>query len=270
MRQGAFYNAAMNSQAIYVENLTKVYKGDVKAVDDISFTVDEGEFFGFLGPNGAGKTTTIRMLATLLEPTAGSVKIAGHELGKENDNIRRSIGFAMQGVTLDLTASAWENLILVGVLYGLSKAEAKKRGGDLLELLNLEKAADKWVNTYSGGMKRRLDLAVVLMHHPKLIFLDEPTEGLDPAARRVIWKYLQDLNKEGTTVFLTTHFMQEADELCERISIIDNGKILVTNSPENMKKEANGSLDDAFIHYTGHGIRDDSLDTRGGDPYLSR
>jgi ABC-2 type transport system ATP-binding protein len=259
----------MNQHAIVVENLTKVYGGKVKAVDEISFTVDEGEFYGFLGPNGAGKTTTMRMLATLLNPTSGGATVSGKTLGQENDEIRRSIGFAMQGVTLDATASAWENLTLIGALYGLSKKQSREQGSKLLELLNLTKVADSWVNTYSGGMKRRLDLAAVLMHKPKLLFLDEPTEGLDPAARRVIWEYLIQLNKEGTTVFLTTHFMQEADELCERISIIDNGKIIVTKSPDELKSGANGSLDDAFIHYTGHGIRDEGVDSTGADPYLS-
>ena len=258
----------MSSQAIVVKNLTKIYRKNVKAVDDISFSVNEGEFFGFLGPNGSSKTTTMRILATLLEPTSGEVTIAGHLLGKENNAIRRSIGFAMQGVTLDLTASAWENLMLIGVLYGQSSSEARRRAGELLELVNLERVAHEWVNTFSGGMKRRLDLAAVLMHHPKLIFLDEPTEGLDPAARRVIWQYLRDLNAQGTTVFLTTHYMQEADELCERLSIIDNGVIVTTNSPQNLKSEVNGSLDDAFIEYTGHGIREENVDRSGADPYL--
>ncbi len=258
----------MSKQAIEVTNLSKIYGNATKAVDKISFSVGEGEFFGFLGPNGAGKTTTMRVLATLLRPTSGSAKVAGFEIGREDDAIRKAIGFAMQGVTLDSTSSAWENLLLIGALYGLSKRDARKRGTELLQLLNLEKVADSWVNTYSGGMKRRLDLAAVLMHHPKLLFLDEPTEGLDPAARRVIWKYLQDLNKSGTTVFLTTHFMQEADELCERISIIDQGKIIVTRSPQELKREVNGSLDDAFIHYTGHGIRDESIDAKGADPYI--
>lgn len=259
----------MNHHAIEVENLIKIFRNQVKAVDDISFTVNKGEFFGFLGPNGAGKTTTMRMLATLLTPTSGTAKVSGHWLGKEDDAIRHSIGFAMQGVTLDATASAWENLTLIGALYGLSTKESRERGGQLLELLNLTKVADSWVSQYSGGMKRRLDLAAVLMHRPKLLFLDEPTEGLDPAARRVIWEYLIQLNREGTTIFLTTHFMQEADELCERISIIDYGKIVVTKSPAELKKEASGSLDDAFIKYTGHGIRDEEVDSAGADPYLS-
>ncbi|MBI1730166.1 ATP-binding cassette domain-containing protein [Candidatus Acetothermia bacterium] len=258
----------MSGFAIRVEKLSKVYKNSTRAVDDISFTVRDGEFYGFLGPNGAGKTTTMRILATLLRPTSGAVQVAGFQLGKEDDAIRRSIGFAMQGVTLDSTASAWENLILIGALYGLSKKEAIACGTKLLNLLNLEKVADSWISQYSGGMKRRLDLAAVLMHHPKLLFLDEPTEGLDPAARRVIWNYLKEMKNDGTTIFLTTHYMEEADELCERISIIDHGKIIVTQPPEELKRAVKGTLEDAFIHYTGHGIRDESIDSKGADPYI--
>lgn len=258
----------MGVQAIEVKNLTKVYSNDFKAVDDISFAVNEGEFFGFLGPNGAGKSTTMRVLSTLLKPTAGEITIAGFKLGPQDDEIRGSIGFAMQGVTLDDMASAWENLLLIGNLYGMTKQETQSRAGELLNILNLEKVADSWVKNYSGGMKRRLDLAAVLMHHPHILFLDEPTEGLDPAARRVIWDYLRDLNKQGTTMFLTTHFMQEADELCERLSIIDNGKIIITDTPANLKKEADGSLDDVFIHFTGHGIRDEDVSNKGVDPYV--
>lgn len=266
--QAVVYNDGMGVQAIEVQNLTKVYKNDFKAVDDISFHVREGEFFGFLGPNGAGKSTTMRMLSTLLKPTSGEVTIAGFKLGPQDDQIRRSIGFAMQGVTLDDMASAWENLLLIGNLYGMSKQETQSRAGELLNILNLEKVADSWVKNYSGGMKRRLDLAAVLMHRPHILFLDEPTEGLDPAARRVIWQYLRDLNEQGTTIFLTTHFMHEADELCERLSIIDNGKIIVTKSPKDLKAEAGGTLDDVFIHYTGHGIRDEDVGNKGVDPYI--
>jgi len=258
----------MSTNAIEVTGLTKIYNNHFKAVDNVSFAVREGEFYGFLGPNGAGKSTTMRVLATLLTPTAGTITIAGYALGKQDDQIRRAIGFAMQGVTLDDMASAWENLMLIGTLYGLPKAEAKQRGSELLQLLNLEKVADSWVKNYSGGMKRRLDLAAVLMHHPRILFLDEPTEGLDPAARRVIWDYLRQLNARGTTMFLTTHFMQEADELCGRISIIDHGKIIVTDSPASLKAKVGGSLDDAFIHYTGHGIRDEDINLKAADPYV--
>ncbi len=258
----------MDTSAIEVTGLTKIYGKSTRAVDDISFAVRRGEFFGFLGPNGAGKTTTMRVLATLLAPTRGEVVIHGFQLGKQDDAIRRSIGFAMQGVTLDSLANGWENLMLIGALYGLSKAEARQRATELLQLMNLEKAASTWVKNYSGGMRRRLDLAAVLMHSPPILFLDEPTEGLDPAARRVLWQYLQDLNANGTTVFLTTHFMQEADALCERISIIDGGKIIVTDSPARLKEKVGGSMDDVFVHYTGHSIRDEGVNTKAPDPYV--
>lgn len=259
------------NQAIEVQNLTKVYDNDFKAVDDISFSVSKGEFFGFLGPNGAGKSTTMRILATLLTPTQGQVHIAGFTLGRQDDQIRRAIGFAMQGVALDEMASAWENLYLIGSLYGLSRGEIRTRAGELLNLLNLEKVADSWVKNYSGGMKRRLDLAAVLMHRPKILFLDEPTEGLDPAARRVIWDYLKNLNQQGVTIFLTTHFMQEADELCQRISIIDQGKVITTGSPAALKAEiGGGTLDDVFIHHTGHGIREEDVNPKATDPYMRR
>lgn len=259
----------MPQPIIQVAGLTKAYGKTVVAVDDISFDVAEGEFFGFLGPNGAGKSTTMRVLATLLAPTRGEVTIAGFQLGKQDDAIRRAIGFAMQGVTLDELASAWENLRLIGSLYGMSKSQIQARADELLALLNLTKVADKWVKTYSGGMKRRLDLAIVLMHRPKLLFLDEPTEGLDPAARRVIWDYLRDLNAQGITVFLTTHFMQEAEALCQRISIIDHGRIVVTGSAQALKDKAGAAtMDDAFIHHTGHGIRDEDVNPKAADPYL--
>ena len=254
---------------ISVKNLKKIYHNKVKAVSDISFSVEKGEFFGFLGPNGAGKTTTMRILSTLLPSTSGEVLVNGFKLGKQDDQIRCSIGFALQGITLDLTASALENLLLIGVLYEMTIKEAKARAKELLKLLDLEKVADSWVKNYSGGMKKRLDLAVALMHNPSVLFLDEPTEGLDPAAKRKVWNYLKDLNEKGTTIFLTTHYMQEADFLCERISIIDQGKIIVTDSPENLKKKVGGDLDDVFIHYAGHNIGEESLNLKAPDPYVA-
>jgi len=257
-----------DNQIINVKNLTKIYPSKTEAVSDISFSVKKGEFFGFLGPNGAGKTTTMRILATLLFPTSGEVSVNGFELGKRDDQIRCSIGFALQGITLDLTASAWENLILIGVLYEMTRVEAKKRAEELLTLFGLDKVADSWVKNYSGGMRKRLDLAIALMHEPAILFLDEPTEGLDPVARRKVWNYLKELNQNGTTIFLTTHYMQEADFLCERISIIDQGKIMVTDSPANLKKKIGGDLDDVFIHYTGHDIQEEQLDLKAPDPYV--
>jgi ABC-2 type transport system ATP-binding protein len=259
----------MENQAIVVKNLSKIYPGNVQAVNDVSFSVKQGEFFGFLGPNGAGKTTTMKILSTLLNPTSGEALINNYTLGKQNDDIRCSIGFAMQGITLDLTASALENLYLIGALYEMSKKEIEVRIKELLKLLELEKVAKSWVKNYSGGMKKRLDLAVALIHKPELIFLDEPTEGLDPVGRRKVWDYLKKLNKEGITVFLTTHYMQEAEYLCDRLAIIDKGKIVVLGSPEELKNKVNGTLDDVFINYTGHDINDEDLNTKAPDPYIS-
>lgn len=259
----------MEEQAIIVKNLSKIYPGDVRAVSDVSFSVKKGEFFGFLGPNGAGKTTTMKMLSTLVEPTSGGATIHNYILGKQNDNIRCSIGFAMQGITLDLTASALENLYLMGALYEMSKKEIDIRVKELLKLLSLEKVASSWVKNYSGGMKKRLDLAVALLNKPAIIFLDEPTEGLDPVGRRKVWEYLKKLNKEGTTVFLTTHYMQEADYLCDRIAIIDKGKIIVIDSPEELKKKVGGTLDDVFINYTGHEIYEEELNLNAPDQYIN-
>ena len=256
------------NQAIVVENLSKVYPKNVRAVSDVSFSVKEGEFFGFLGPNGAGKTTTMRMLSTLLKPSSGKVSINGYEIGKQDDWIRCSIGFAMQGVTLDLTASGWENMMLIGTLYELSKKEIEENGKKLLKLLDLEKVASVWVKNYSGGMKKKMDLVIALLHSPKILFLDEPTEGLDPVSRRRVWDYLKELNKKGTTIFLTTHYMQEADYLCDRVAIIDRGQIVKMGDPQELKKEINGSLDDVFIKYTGHSIGEENINKNAPDPYI--
>ena len=256
------------AHAIEVKNLTRRF-GKATAVKDLSFIVPEGEFFGFLGPNGAGKTTTMRMLATLLRPTSGTALVNGHDIVASPADVRASIGFAMQGVTLDPLANAWENLVLLGVLYGAKEKDARKRAEQLLELMQLTKVAKQWVKNYSGGMKRRLDLAAVLMHKPAILFLDEPTEGLDPSGRRVIWQYLKKLGRDnGTTIFLTTHYMDEADYLCERVAIIDKGEIVVDGAPADLKKKVKGSLDDAFIHFTGHSIQDETTNSKAADPYV--
>jgi len=226
----------MAKKAVEVKNLVKAFKGGVKAVDKITFSIDEGEFFGFLGPNGAGKTTTMRILATLTKPTSGRALVNGFDVVKNPNEVRRSIGFAMQAVGLDDLATAWENLQLIGCLYGMSRKEAKKRAGELLELLKLEDAAGRYVAKYSGGMRRRLDIAVALMHRPKILILDEPTEGLDPAGRRVVWQYLENLNRDGVTVLLTTHYMEEADYLARNLAIINGGKIVAAGTPQNLKK----------------------------------
>ena len=231
----------MVSSIIEVLDLVRRY-GEVTAVDGISFSVAEGDFFGFLGPNGAGKTTTMRILATLLKKTSGAVRVAGFDVEREPDGVRRAIGFAMQDVSLDSLASGYENLQLLGVLYGLTPRQARARAEELVEMVGLGKVADRWVNSYSGGMRRRLDLAGTLMHHPRLLFLDEPTQGLDPQARRTIWDYLRRLNAEGTTVFLTTHHMEEADILCRNLAFIEHGKIVQQGTPVELKAEMGGDL----------------------------
>ncbi len=237
------------TKIIDVKNLVKSYKGGVKAVDKISFSVERGDFFGFLGPNGAGKTTTMRMMATLTRPTSGKVLVNGYDVTKNPDGVRRSIGFAMQSIGLDDLASAWENLQLMGTLYGMSRKQAKARAEELLEMFQLMKVADRFVGQYSGGMRRRLDVAVALMHKPQVLFLDEPTEGLDPVGRRMIWEYLNKLNKEGVTIFLTTHYMEEADFLAHNLAIINKGKIVVKGTPAELKSKIGTSYIDLELDH---------------------
>jgi ABC-2 type transport system ATP-binding protein len=222
---------------ISVENLKKYYK-DTKAVDDVSFQVEEGEIFGFLGPNGAGKTTSIKMLVTLLRPTDGTAKVAGHDIVKEPDNVRKSIGIVFQEPALDDRLTGKENLDFHARMYGMKADQRKSRIEEVLKIVDLEEKANMLVKTYSGGMKRRLEIARGLMHYPKVLFLDEPTIGLDPQTRRSIWDYIKLLNeREKITIFLTTHYMEEADYLCNRVAIIDQGKILVVDSPSDLKSK---------------------------------
>lgn len=226
------------SAIITVDNLVMVYSDGTKAVDDISFSVNEGEFFGFLGPNGAGKSTTIKILTTLLRKTSGSAVVAGHDLDKEPQEIRKVIGVQSQDTAVDGDLTGRENLILQGHFQQLPSSELKGRVNELLKLVELEDSANKRARNYSGGMKKRLDLASALVHRPKLLFLDEPTTGLDPQSRAAIWAYLEKLNKEeGTTIFLTTQYMEEADRLCRHLSIIDFGKIVVSGSPAELKRQ---------------------------------
>ena len=220
---------------ISVQNLKKYYK-DVKAVDDVSFDVNEGEVFGFLGPNGAGKTTTIKMLVTLLRPTEGTAKVVENDIVKNPDKVRNNIGIVFQDPALDDRLTGRENLDFHARMYGMKKEKREERIKEVLKLVELEDKAKFLVKTYSGGMKRRLEIARGLMHHPKILFLDEPTLGLDPQTRRSIWDYIKDLNeKEKITIFLTTHYMEEADFLCNRVAIIDHGKILVIDEPSKLK-----------------------------------
>jgi ABC-2 type transport system ATP-binding protein len=221
---------------VEVRDLVKVYRGDVRAVDGITFSVERGGFFGFLGPNGAGKTTTIRILSTLLAPTSGSARLVGLDVVRDAAEVRHRIGFAMQQVAVENLATGRENLELIGRLHRMPKAEMRARATELLELMNLAHVGNKLAGTYSGGMKRRLDLATALMHRPEILFLDEPTEGLDPQSRTALWDELLRINETGTTMFLTTHYMEEADRLCRRLAIIDDGKIAIEGTPAELKR----------------------------------
>jgi ABC-2 type transport system ATP-binding protein len=226
------------SNMIEVKDLVLVYSNGTKAVDNISFNVKKGEFFGLLGPNGAGKSTTIKVLTTLLKKTSGSVYVAGYNLDKDAKEIRKLIGVQSQETVVDGDLTGRENLMLQGHFQQLSGKKLKDRVDELLKLVDLESFADKRARNYSGGMKKRLDLATTLVHSPQLIFLDEPTTGLDPQARSAIWNYLEKLNKEeNTTIFLTTQYMEEADRLCRQLAIIDSGKIVASGSPAELKQQ---------------------------------
>lgn len=228
---------------IEVKSLTKIFDGKVKAVDDVSFTVEEGEILGFLGPNGAGKTTTLNMLSTLLRPTSGTATVNGYDIIKEHDAVRRSIGFVFQDPTLDLELTGYENLDFHGRLYGLKRSLRQQRIEEMLGVVQLSDRARDLVKTYSGGMKRRLEIARGLLHHPQVLFLDEPTLGLDPQTRRSIWDHIQKLNREkNVTIILTTHYTEEADYLCERIQIIDLGRIVALDTPEKLKARLKGDV----------------------------
>lgn len=241
---------------IHIENLVKKFD-DFVAVDGISFDVAQGEIFAFLGPNGAGKTTTIKMLTTLLKPTSGILRVDGHNPEKNQHSVRKIFGIVFQDPSLDDELTAYENLEFHAVLYGVPKNIYKKRIVQMLEIVELLDRKDDLVKEFSGGMKRRLEIARGLIHHPKILYLDEPTLGLDPQTRNHIWSYIQDLSKkEGITVFLTTHYMEEAEKMADRIAIIDNGKIIAQGSSEELKKQTNTqSLEDAFLSLTGKVIR---------------
>ena len=228
---------------IEVQDLTKIFDDNIKAVNGISFNVTKGEILGFLGPNGAGKTTTLNMLSTLLNPTSGTAKINGHDINKEPDMVRRSIGYVFQDPTLDIELTGRENLDFHGRLYGLDKKTREQRIKEVLELVQLSDRADNLVKIYSGGMKRRLEIARGLLHHPEVLFLDEPTLGLDPQTRRSIWEHILRLNEEKkVTIILTTHYTEEADYLCNRILIIDLGKVVVIDTPDNLKARLKGDV----------------------------
>jgi ABC-2 type transport system ATP-binding protein len=248
--------------AVLAEGLVKHFsgrEGEVDAVRGVDLEVRGGEIFGFLGPNGAGKSTTVRMLTTLLSITSGRAEVVGIDVARDPDEARRRIGVALQEAGLDPRQTGRELLVLHGRLFGLSEARATERAEELLSLVELGDAADRVIKGYSGGMQRRLDLAAALVHEPEVLFLDEPTTGLDPASRLTIWEELRRINGHGTTVFLTTQYLEEADQLCDRIAIIDRGRIVREGTPQQLKAElrerqggdSEPTLDDVFLDATG-------------------
>jgi ABC-2 type transport system ATP-binding protein len=233
--------------AVETVGLERVFKGGIRAVDGVDLRVERGEVFGFLGPNGAGKSTTVRMLATLLRPTGGTARVAGHDLVHDAAAVRRSIGVALQDAAIDPYMTGRELLHLQAVLHGFPRDHGRRRAVELLGRVDLEAAADRRVGTYSGGMRRRLDLALALVHAPEVLFLDEPTTGLDPISRLTLWDEVRRLNAEsGTTVFLTTQYLEEADQLAGRVAIIDGGRIVAEGTPRALKAE----VGDPTLHVT--------------------
>src|SRR3954465_15884147 len=232
---------------IEVEGLVRVFKKGPRAVDGIDLEVAPGEIYGFLGPNGAGKSTTVLMLTTLLPPTAGTARVAGHDVVEEGPAVRRAIGAALQEAALDPFLTGREHMRLQAGLHGFRKSERDRRANELLERVGLSEAADRKVGGYSGGMKRRLDLGLALVHRPRILFLDEPTTGLDPQSRTALWEEFERLAKdEGTTVFLTTQYLEEADVLADRVGIIDRGHIVAEGTPQALKEEVGRSSVEAI------------------------
>jgi ABC-2 type transport system ATP-binding protein len=224
--------------AIDVQGLRKVYRGDIKAIDNLSFTVPDGSVFGFLGPNGAGKSTAIKILVTLIEPTAGTARIFDVDVARHPKEIRRMIGYVPQELSADASLTGYENLLLAAKLYDIPHREQDQRITKILEMMGLTSRADNLIETYSGGMVRRLEIGQAMLHNPRLLFLDEPTIGLDPSGRSLVWRHIRKLNHdEGMTIFLTTHYMEEAEELCTQIGIIDRGTLSAVGSPAQLKEK---------------------------------
>jgi len=233
----------MSEEIIKAEGLTKVFNHNLTAVDHVNFSVKHGEIFGFLGPNGAGKTTTINMLITILKPTKGKATVLGFDIAKQNYDVRNVIGVVPQEYTADEDLTGLENILLCADMYGIPRSVAKERAEDLLKLVEMTDFKDKRVQTFSGGMRRRLELACGLINRPKILFLDEPTLGLDVQTRTATWNYIRKLKNEyGMTLFMTTHYLEEADSLCDRVAIIDHGKIVVVGPPEDLKHSLGGDI----------------------------
>ena len=246
-----------------IVNLDGVYRrfGEFVAVDNISLAVKRGEIFAFLGPNGAGKTTTIKMLTTLLLPSGGKIELAGYDVAKQPNDVRSAFGIVFQDPSLDDELTAWENLELHGVLYGVPKDVRRQRMKELLEVVELADRCDEYVKNFSGGMKRRLEIARGLLHHPKILFLDEPTIGLDPQTRNHLWGYVRKLNQEeGITIFFTTHYMEEAEKMANQIAIIDHGHIVDQGTAAELRSHTDSnSLEEAFLKLTGRGVRSEEV-----------
>jgi ABC-2 type transport system ATP-binding protein len=256
----------MSEVVIKAENVVKVYSGDIVAVNGISFDVKAGEIFAFLGPNGAGKSTTIKMLTTMLRPSSGKLLLNGHDVTKDQDSARKSFGIVFQDPSLEEELTAYENMRLHAVLYGISKKLIPGRIKELMELVELWERKDSLVRTYSGGMRRRLEIARGLLHHPKILFLDEPTLGLDTQTRNVLWDYVRKLSKtEGMTIFFTTHYLDEAEDVAERIAIIDHGEIVAGGTTEELKKlTGTKDLEEAYLSLTGKTLRDEVSNANNG------
>jgi ABC-2 type transport system ATP-binding protein len=241
------------SATLDTEGLTRRF-GALTAVDGLTLTVTDGEVFGLLGPNGAGKSTAIKMLVTLLPPSGGTARVGGLDVVREATAVRRIIGYVPQVVSADGGLTGYENLLVSAKLYDVPGVEREKRIGDALEFMGLTEPADRLVKTYSGGMIRRLEIAQAVLHRPRVLFLDEPTVGLDPLARRALWEHIEGLRAEfGTTVILTTHYMEEADRLCDRVAIMHRGRVAAVGRPADLREEIGGgstTLDDVFAHYT--------------------
>lgn len=255
----------MTSAAIKATNVAKNF-GDIKAVDDISFEVKPGEIFAFLGPNGAGKSTTIKMLTTMLRPTSGQLYLNGHDVTQERDSARKSFGIVFQDPSLEEELTAYENMLFHAVLYGVPKSDQKPRIQKLMELVDLWERRDSLVRTYSGGMRRRLEIARGLLHHPKILFLDEPTLGLDTQTRNILWDYVKKLSRnEGMTIFFTTHYLDEAQQVAGRIAIIDHGKIVASGTTKQLTAQTKTkTLEQAYLKLTGEGFRDKVSEDNNG------
>lgn len=252
------------ADAVKVDHLTKSY-GDLVAVDDISFQVPEGKIFAFLGPNGAGKSTSIKMMTTLLLPDKGSIRLHGIDILEHQDKARASFGIVFQDQSLDDELTAMENLEYHAALYRVPKQVRKERIKKALEIVNLWDRRGHLVKTFSGGMKRRLEIGRGLIHHPKVLFLDEPTTGLDPQTRNNIWEHIRDLNKEGMTIFFTTHYMPEAEEVADEVAIIDHGRIVAQGTVKKIKQQTKTkSLEEAFLALTGKDIREEHASSLDG------